>query len=86
MASESLSDRFLRWWSPERLCRKNIAKIHQRDMQRLRDARRGVPLSKALDEYGNDSAEWEDWLRQIESENLEKRGRKLGIYIGELYR
>jgi hypothetical protein len=81
MASESLADRFLRWWSPERLCRRNIARIHQRDTQRLRDARRGIPLREAIDDFGSDGVEWEDWLRQIESDKLERRGAKIGVYV-----
>jgi hypothetical protein len=46
-----------------------------------RAARDGIALGNLIDELQNERVEWDYWLRQIESEKLELRGRKIGVYV-----
>jgi hypothetical protein len=69
-----------RWW-PERYCRNKISELERHYKQLMKESPKGTPLMTLIDELHTERFEWYDWLRQIESDKLERRGAKIGVYV-----
>lgn len=58
-----------------------IARMEEEHRRKLKACEHGVQLENLIDELSNERREWDDWLREIESDKLEHRGRKIGVYV-----